>query len=259
MIKKIVFLATLFMSFILQSQEINLDQYQYIIVDSKLDFLKKTDQYQTSSLTKFLLQKKGFKVYLDNESLPKEVNTNRCLALFANVINESNMLRTKNRIQLKDCYGNLVYQSKLGASKIKEYKKAYQKAIRNAYETMEDFNYSYKPSKVSVITKEIVEDKIETTLVKKDGVKVVLPITKEKETTEKNINVTSILYAQPKINGFQLINSKPEVVFVLLKTNLNDVYILKDKEGVFYKKDTNWVAEYYKSDNLIQEIYKIKF
>ena len=99
MIKKTILFSVLLVSITINAQEINLDKYQYIIVASKFDFLKKTDQYQTSSLTKFLLEKKGFKVYLENENYPKEIIENRCLALFASVTNESNMLRTL------DCLG----------------------------------------------------------------------------------------------------------------------------------------------------------
>ena len=245
----------LLVSITINAQEINLDKYQYIIVASKFDFLKKTDQYQTSSLTKFLLEKKGFKVYLENENYPKEIIENRCLALFASVTNESNMLRTKNRIQLKDCYGNLVYQSKIGSSKIKEYKKAYPKAIRNAYETMEDFEYSFKP--LSVIDakndKSIsrIQDTLASVLTKQSK--------KVKETSKKVLSELNVLYAQTTENGFQLVNTKPEVVFIILKTSIKDVYILKDKNGTLYKSGTNWVAEYYENNKIVQKTYQVKF
>ena len=40
----------------------NLNDYKYVLVPEKFDFLKSNDQYQLNSLTKFLLQKKGFTV-----------------------------------------------------------------------------------------------------------------------------------------------------------------------------------------------------
>ena len=63
MIKKITFLLALIYSTIQFSQELNLEKYQYIIVPDQFSFLKSVDQYQTSSLTKFLFEKKGFKVF----------------------------------------------------------------------------------------------------------------------------------------------------------------------------------------------------
>ena len=39
-----------------------LNQYKYVSVPDRFDFLKTNDQYQMSSLTQFLLTKKGFTV-----------------------------------------------------------------------------------------------------------------------------------------------------------------------------------------------------
>ena len=40
------------------AQTINFNKYQYVIVDSKFDFVRQVDGYRTSSLTKFLFKKK---------------------------------------------------------------------------------------------------------------------------------------------------------------------------------------------------------
>ena len=50
-----------------------------------------------------------------------------------------------------------------------------------------------------------------------------------------------------------------EVVFVILNTNKKDVYVIKGKDGTLYKNGENWVAEYYKNDQLVKEVYQIKF
>ena len=258
MTKKYSFLLFILLSISAFTQNINLDQYQCIVVANKFDFLKQPDQYQTSSLTKFLLKKKGFRVFLDNEKLPKEIASNRCSVLFVDVIEESGMLTSKVSIQFKDCYGKLVYKSKTGKSKLKEYKKAYQEAIRKAYETMEDFEYSYN---VSLIVK---EEKKETKEIKGhvSTPKVIVAPQIVKETTsqltEKIANL-KILYAQSIENGFQLVNTKPEVVFKILITNLKDVYIITDKNGIFYKVGEQWIAEYYENNKLQQVEYQIKF
>tara|TARA_R110002126_G_scaffold282967_1_gene431856 strand:- start:9223 stop:9999 length:777 start_codon:yes stop_codon:yes gene_type:complete len=258
MIKKTSFFLCLIISVVAFAQNINLDKYQYIVVTSKFDFLKESDQYQTSSLTKFLLKKKGFNVFLDNENLSNEIANNRCSALFADVIEESGMLTTKTSIQLKDCYGNVIYKSKTGKSKLKEYKKAYQEAIRKAFETMEDFEYSYNPS---LIVKEDNKETKEIKAVVKTP-KVIDTAQVVKETVNKITDIKSslkTLYAQSIENGFQLVNTKPEVVFKILKTNLKDVYIITDKNGVFYKVGEQWIAEYYENNQLQQIEYQIKF
>lgn len=262
MIKKLLFISLVFFIGKNFSQEINLDKYQYIIVPEKFDFLKENDQYQTSSLTKFLLKKKGFKVLLSNEEIPKEIRENRCKSLEAVVKDESSMLSIKTVIQLKDCYGKTVYSSKVGRSKFKEYKRGFQDAIRKAYESMEDLNYGYNPNKTEVV-KEVKEVKKEAPLVNEEIVKPKKEIKVEKKI--KKIDTKDIkqelpvLYAQPKDDGFQLINTKPEVVFVILKTSKSDFYIIKNKSGTLYKNDDVWVAEYYENGTLKKEKYQIKF
>ena len=247
MIKKISFFLLLLISTSIFSQEVNLEKYQYIIVANKFDFLKKIDQYQTSSLTKFLLEKKGFKVFLEDETIPEELVNNRCLSLFAKVIDESNMFNTKNRIQLEDCYGKVLYTSNIGKSKEKVYKKAFQEAIRRAYESMEDFEYSYN-AKAAVIDTKITATAVSSAV-----------IATQASTNTSNNTTIDVLYAQSVENGFQLVNKKPEVIYVILKTNSKDRFIFKDKSGSITKKNDVWVAEFYEDGKLQVKEYQIKF
>jgi len=267
MFKKISFFIALFITTSVFSQQSKLDKYQYIIVPDKFDFVRSTDQYKTSSLTKFLLKKKGFKVFLSSEKLPQELQNNRCTALLVNIKDEPGMFTTKSSIEMRDCYGEIVYTSSVGKSKEKDYQKAYQEAIRGAYDSMTDFEYSYTPS--LVVNR---EEKKEVTLTKKTPNKLVVPVTtiqefvviseikKEVETLEIIVsNAIDVLYAQPINNGFQLINTKPEVIFSILNTNLKDVFVLKDRNGIFYKLGENWVSEYYENNKLIQKEFQLKF
>ena len=169
--KNLIIIITFFYCGIQFSQELNLDKYKYIIVLEKFDFLSEKNQYQTSSLTKFLLKKKGFEVFLSNETdqFPEDLKENRCLALTAIVKEEPNMFVIKNAIEIQDCFGKVVYKSKPGKTKIKEYKRGYQVAIKNAFKTMKDFNYSYKSNKGEFVQKEKIEDKV----VEKDATKVI--------------------------------------------------------------------------------------
>ncbi|WP_339661655.1 hypothetical protein [uncultured Polaribacter sp.] len=263
MIKKIIFILVLLIGSSVYSQQIDLKKYQYIVVADRFDFVKETDQYQTSSLTKFLLKKKGFEVFLSNEVLPDDLIKNRCLALFVSVKDESSLFNIKSIIEFKDCYGELLFTSDEGKSKEKEYQKGYQEAIRRAYETMTDFEYSYNPAVVEVKEVKqkdvnILKEATNETVVSKN---VMTPKINVKTTQEK-VTVTAaldVLYAQAKTNGFQLVNTSPEVVFLILKTNVKDVFVIKDKNGILYKVGEFWVAEFYENDNLVTKNYQIKF
>ncbi len=246
-----VTILLVFTSLILVGQEINLEKYKYIVVSDKFHFVKTIDGFQTSSLTKFLLKKKGFQVYLSNENFPDELSQNKCNnTLFADVKDESDFLTIKSIIVLNDCEGKNIYTSKVGKSKLKEYKKAYQASIRSAFDSMTDFIYSNKPSEKSLITPEItIIDKI---VVTPD------PVTQKKEAVNE-ILPSENLYAQPIPNGFQLVNTTPEVVYVLLKTGVKDIFLLKDKTGIVYKSVEKWFVEFYQNEMLVTKELKVKF
>jgi hypothetical protein len=247
-------------------QEKGINNYEFIIVPERFTFLKKIDQYQTSSLTKFLLEKNGFIVFLSSEQYPRALKDNPCNGLTAFVIDKSTMFKTKVVIELKDCFNKLVYTSKEGGSKVKDYKKGFQEAIRNAHANMSDVKYealSIAPKvdaeKESIVEVPQVQKHVKTMNI--PAKKAVVPILVKTEgvTVVKKLDSINILYAQPKENGFQLINSKPTVVFVILKTNVKNVFILKDKNGLLYKKEGVWAAEFYENGGFIEKKYQIKF
>jgi hypothetical protein len=259
MIKKIVFSLLLVLAMSAYSQNTEINNYKYIIVKDRFDFLKEQDQYQTSSLTKFLLQKKGFTVFLSNEQFPAELSENRCLALTAVVKSTSSLFVVKNKIELEDCYGKVVYSSEEGKSKEKDYKKGYHEAIRNACNTMSDIDYTYNPEAKDVLVNENSESVVELPIKKTIQTKVI-PEIEEPVVVKKLVsNPIETLYAQIKPNGFQLVNTKPAIVFEVLKTNLIDVFIIRDKNGVMYKSKNTWIAEYYENNQLVVKQFDIKF
>ena len=253
MIKETIFFLILLISISIYSQQSNFDKYQYIVVLDKFDFVKTTNEYQTSALTKFLLRKKGFQVFLGNEKLPQDLQDNRCLALQASVKDASSMFTVKTFIELKDCHGDVLYTSEVGKSKEKDYQQGYQEAIRNAFDTMTDFEYSY--NLVSITNVEKKQDVIVPTAT------VTIPVIIKESKTQGNdvVDTVDVLYAQAIKNGFQLINTKPEVVYIILNSNLKDVFVIKDKNGVFYKLGQHWVSEYYENNQLIQKEFQVKF
>ncbi|CAI8407877.1 MAG: Uncharacterised protein [Flavobacterium sp. SCGC AAA160-P02] len=266
-----ILILSFFVSTILKGQNKSLNQKKYVIVKSSFDFLKQLDKYKTSSFTKFLFNKAGFDTYLDNEELPEDLYYNKCNALFVDVKDKSNLFFTKNFVELTDCKGNLFYTSEKGSSKLKDYERAYRESIRMAFSTIEKLDSIYdaflleviqlkkeqkkqkesplvrfvtsesdKPEKSEVISKSIVPSKLDTF-------------------DKSDVVVIPLLYAQKIETGYQLVDSKPSVVFVILKTNDKGKFIIKDKNGTLVNKGDYWVAEYYKGDILIAEFYQIKF
>ena len=258
----VIILFLIFSNFLVLGQKVN--NYKYIVVSEKFNFLNENNQYQTSSLTKFLLEKNGFTVVLDSEQYAKELINNPCKGLKVGVVDKSSMFKTKLVIEFKDCYNKLIYTSGEGESRQKDYKRSFQEAIRNAHKTIS--NLKYEPVKdqfkieqnISVIDKPAVNKKLETI---NSNEKVLEIVRKTRNKTEIKNTTTEVktLYAQPNNNGFQLINLKPAVVFILLKTNVDEVFIIKDKNGVLYKKDFFWIAEFYKDGKMLVEKYEIKF
>jgi hypothetical protein len=238
------------------SQKVNLNKYKYVIVSSKFNFVKQVDGYQTSSLTKFLFKKAGFNTFLDNEEIPEELLVNKCNALFASVEDDSGVFTTKSSVVLKDCRGKLVFSSEEGSSRLKAYKKAYRQSIKEAFSSIEKLGYVYDPT---INDEVVVSEKVVTPITKKKKeVKEPIMVIKKVVTDIKN-TMYPLLYAQKTNNGFQLVNTKPEVVFILLKTNDSKKFFIKDKNGTIINKGSYWLAEYYKDGKLVSEKYSVKF
>ena len=209
-------------------QEKKVNNYKFIVVPDRFDFLKQKDEYKTSSLTKFLFKKNGFTVFLNSEQYPKDL------------------------IELRDCSNRLLYTSEEGVSKLKEFKKGFQEAIRNAHASMNDV--VYEPFLLETIGKEKKEIELEVEFPVINNIEEAAQVS-----PTNNIALDNTLYAQPKENGFQLINLKPQVVFVILNTGAKDIYVIKDKNGLLYKKGENWIAEFYEGGELVVKKYSIKF
>lgn len=139
--KRTVLVICLF--FGLQAMEAqHLNSYQYVIIPAEFDFQNGTNQFQLNELLKFLFEKEGFEAFLDNEPIPSEFSSNACRGLRARVRNESGMFRTRLYIELRDCNNIEVFVSREGVSREKDFKKAYQEALRAAFESISELNYT---------------------------------------------------------------------------------------------------------------------
>ena len=241
--------------FFVLGQEKNVPNYKYIIVPERFSFLKQNDQFQTSSLTKFLLKKNGFTVILDSEEYPKELKNDPCNALTAEIIDKSSFFTTTVFIELKNCAKKIMYTSAEGNSKLKDYKQAFQESIRNAHESMSDIKFIAPADPVIM---EVIKEPVGINSKTINSIEVI-PTMAQKGVKNEDLKEINTLYAQPNENGFQLIDLKPEVVFLILKTNLKDVFIIKDKNGILYKNNTTWFASFYESGELIEKRFEIKF
>tara|TARA_R110002050_G_scaffold18755_7_gene54454 strand:- start:14148 stop:14984 length:837 start_codon:yes stop_codon:yes gene_type:complete len=277
--KKILPIFCLFFSLISYCQE-QLNEYKYIIVPKQFDSFKQVNQYQTSTLVKYLFSEKGFNVVYDDE-LSDELSSNRCLGLLAELIDGSNMFTTKSIIVLKDCNSNEVFRTKEGVSKIKEFKAAYSEAIRDAFSTLSGFNHAYTKQTTQPITisfkndvKTLDSEKTIQVAADKPVPKMVTPnqmvpntaLSKTQEIGEKTPKVESVLgavfYAQAIANGYQLVDSTPKIVMYMFQTSQDNIYLGQEtvgNSGLIYTKNGQWFFEYYSGDQLMVKSLNIKF
>jgi len=277
---KIKFFPVIILFFIVSSifAQNNINNYKYVVVPNKFDFLKEKDQYQINSLTKFLFNKYGFEAIMAGSEYPEDLILNRCLGLKPNVIKDSGMFKTKLIIELSNCNDKVIYTSAVGESRAKDYKTAYNLALRDAFKSIKALNYKYVPNNIttSIGTTPQVQVNNETSKeirnLKKEQVvdvpgvepKVIAPQPKVVENeTLKERSVTkgalNVLYAQAIKNGFQLVDSSPKVVYRIKHTNLKDFFLVEGSSALIYKKMDDWVIEYYSGDFLEQKLLNIKF
>ena len=170
MILRVLFLGLFLISTMCINAQKDINEYKYVIVPESYSFLKKSDQYQLNSLTKFLLNKYGFNAFLHAQNFPEDLKSNGCKALKAIVTRKSGVFVTKLIVELIDCNGNVVFTSSEGRSREKDYKPAYHEALRMAFKDVKTLNYKYVGDKEEKIVKsepvkaeEIKETVVETT------------------------------------------------------------------------------------------------
>lgn len=224
------------------AQRVN--NYKYIIIPKKFEILKDTNQYSLNVLTKQLFKESGFTAIYD-DMLPEDLQRNSCLGLHADLEESSGMFTTKLKITLQNCKNETVFTSAEGVSKEKDYKKAHHDALRKTFKSIAALQYAYEP---------VAEEQPEKTVAAS-------PLTPAAEPEVKPSAETAaqVLYAQPVDDGFQLVDSTPKIVYLLQNTGLNEVYIIKDRNGILYKKGTDWIAEYYNGSERVREVFSIRF
>lgn len=125
-------------TFSVSAQIIN--EYRYVKVPEKFDFLKEENKHQLNALTAFLFEKYGFEVLYKKE-IPREADP--CDVLQANVHDKSNIFRAKLYVSLENCRNETVFKSQTGTSPEKDYKTSYHEALREAFASVEKLNYRF--------------------------------------------------------------------------------------------------------------------
>ncbi len=296
--KKTIISLILVLGFVsISKAQSSLNDYKYVIVENQFHFQNEANEYDLNELTRFLFKKHGFKPILDSDVYPDDLKSNYCLALTSEVIAKGAFI-TKITIVLRDCNNNILFSCE-AKTKEKEFKKVYNIGIRKAFESFNDINYKYIPNEEVVAKGDTSKDEIEelkaeikslktdqnkvaqkTEDVKEDK-KLHSEIKEEKEKEDNNVEqveeieekpfinpervvafkeVENYLIAKSITNGFELVNSKSnKVEFIIHIATPPNVFIIKDKNGIIYKKGNQWVREYINGDKTVIESLDVRF
>lgn len=257
-----------FSTFVFAQKSIN--HYKYVIVPDSYDFAEGKDRYQLNSLTKFLFNKYGFTAYLSTDSLPEDLFSNRCLALYADAEKlKGSLFKTEIKVSLKDCYGQQIHETPIGSTREKSFDKAYSQAIRKSMESLEFLNYTYQPlvkqaeSKANVkVTPEKPENSVNS---KEELNQTNQPITiadnskNDHQSKPSEILEKVTYYAQATADGYRIIDDEPKLIMVLLRTAKENTFNVKDKNAIVYLEDGFWYFSQISEGKTIKKVLNLKF
>jgi len=243
--KKYFLLLVLLVSVSCFSQTVN--DYQYVIVPTKFTGFKDNDKYRLNTTAKMMLEKYGFKAYFATDNIPMEVGGN-CDRLYADLAQEKDIFSTKVKLVLKDCKENVIYETEYGKSREKEYSKAYNEALRETAKSFDKLNYKYNGKTVP---------SVEITQVHNQEA----PVTHVESISPVVDNNEPFYFAQPTVNGYQVVDNEPKVMMRLFNTSQKNVFIATkgNSNGVVINKSGQWFFEYYENAKLVSEPLKLKF
>lgn len=209
--RKVIHLFVFFLSITIQAQEGS--SYKFVTLPTKFDFMKESNQYNLNELSKFLTNKKEVIAFFDTEEKSMDFNlADPCDILKLNITKENAFLVIKLKITLTDCTGKVVAEG-LGSSREKDFKVAYNYALRGAF----------------------------------DNLSIPQKTTNETPVAEKTSPTDDSLIAQKTQTGYKLIDNQQTEKYTLYKTSRNDMFIVTNSKGngVLYKNGTTWTLEYF--------------
>ena len=228
----------------------NLNNYKYLIVPEQFDFQKSKGAFEMNVLAKMMFEKYGFTVLMENGQYPDDLALDRCKALYADIA-ETGMIHTNLTILLKDCSGKAVFTSAAGRSKIKDRRKAYHEALREASHSLAAIGYSYEgesDGKTKTVTR-TVTNKEEVTLY------VASPTSARTVTNPNQLTAKSTAY------GYELVDAAGKHFLKMYKTSQPDSYSaqMEGINGVVFKKGNEWFFDYYVDDKPVSQKLDIRF
>ncbi len=212
----------------------SINSYKYILVPKQFEFQRSTDQYQLNSLAKFLFERTGFTALFADENFPADLASNSCLGLKVKINNESSLFSTKMNVELLNCYNQIIFTTKEGRSKAKDYKTAFHEALRIAFEDIEGLNYAYDEGATSNVNTTI-ENKAKNELIGKE----IIPVDEVKEAPA--VKETPPMAILKKIDERESNKEKLETVKSSVKPVVNSLegnyFVDKWGECVISQKD----------------------
>jgi hypothetical protein len=234
-----------------------INNYKYVLVPERFDFSKEDNQYGLNYTTKVLLEEKGFTAFVGDKDLPQELTANKCNALRAEVVQKKGLFVTNLTLLLKDCQGNVIFKSKEGKSREKEFFPAYNLALRDAFTSLDDVPYKYDSAALTSPQQTAPAAAVASAAAPAPAT----PSPAAAPAPAASAEAVGTLYAQATPNGYQLIDTTPKKVLTLLKTSVQDHFIADDgtSNGIVFKKNGEWFFEYYKDNKLVSQKLQIKF
>lgn len=253
--KKHVLLFALFIGVAVFAQK-NLNSYQCVVVPSKFDFQKQENQYGLSDLLKYKFNDLGFETYTDSDVVPKKYVENPCLVLTPVIIKKRKLFKTIMHIEVRNCYGKVLFITKEGSSGEKINKVACNMAVRESLKSFGNYKLDYMPVDEDVV---VVENE---QIVKNEPVKQIV----DSNTPEDKLNTGNFIYKNQK---YKLIK-KSFMLFEIQKLSSNEIVgnmiasgikkgifhiKLNDKTGFcYYGENENMIVEFMSSNNSVEMI-----
>ncbi len=243
--KKIIIALFVFFATYANSQALN--SYKFLIVPSKFEFQKTEDQYGLSSIMEAYFKQQGFTVVQSN-NVSKDMNSNRCQNIYANIIRQNSMFSTKIRVVLTDCEGKQLLISTEGVSKAKEFDVAHNESLRIALKSIPNQNYVFD------------QNTAQKTMVIEKTLEANLPETSNNLTIDV-IQNNNVLTVETLSNGYLLIEpSSSKVILKLYNTSNKDVFIAtsQTKNGIVTRFSDKVIFEYIKENILYVETLNVR-
>jgi hypothetical protein len=229
----------------------SLNAYEYVVVPMQFNFQSEPNQYSLNILARVLLKDQGFKVYMDQEKKPLAFGLDPCNSLRANIIQENAFLTTRLKFVLLDCSNDIVYETEQGVSRLKDFKKSYNDALRDAFMSFSKANYMY-------------DETLNGTSNLTDGLSDVMErsdLNLEEEYPDKSIYKFGGKFYWLVTNSsgdYDLLSSQGKINYAQLKKADRGSYIFNSKMingAAYFDSEGNLMVEYMEQDlNKIQNI-----